>query len=100
MDGVRYHNDNYLTGVNSLVAVNYMIMEDGMQQIQCNKCGKLIKMKNGIAHEDYLLVHKEWGYFSKKDGRTQEFIMCEECVKKLEEEFAVPSHWKNTIEML
>lgn len=78
----------------------YMVMEDGMKQIHCNKCGRQIEMKNGIAHEDYIFVHKEWGYFSTKDGKTQEFVMCENCIKKLEDDFAIPCHWENTIEML
>lgn len=75
-------------------------MEDGMRQIHCNKCGKEIGMKNGIAHEDYIFVRKEWGYFSTKDGKTQEFIMCENCMKKLEEDFVIPSLWEDTVEML
>ncbi len=77
-----------------------MIMEEGMEQIHCNKCGKVIEMKNGIAHEDYIFIRKEWGYFSAKDGKTQEFVMCEKCMKKLEKDFVIPSRWVDTVEML
>ncbi|MBO5087850.1 MAG: hypothetical protein J6C01_04180 [Lachnospiraceae bacterium] len=75
-------------------------MEGTMKRIYCNKCGHEIKFINGIAHEDYVFVSKEWGYFSQKDGKTQEFVLCEGCVEKLEREFAIPAVWKDTTEML
>lgn len=71
-----------------------------MKRIYCNRCGNEIKIISDIPHEDYVLVHKEWGYFSKKDGKTQEFVLCEECIEKLEREFAIPALWKDTTEML
>ena len=71
-----------------------------MSQICCNKCGKEIKVMNEIPREDYILVHKKWGYFSEKDGKTQKFILCEACVEKLEKEFILPSTWSDTTEML
>jgi len=71
-----------------------------MKQIHCNKCGNEIKMINEIPREDYILVRKEWGYFSKKDGKTQQFVLCEECVEKLECEFVRPAVGKDTTEML
>lgn len=77
-----------------------MVMEESMRQIYCNRCGKEIEIKNEIAQEDYIFIRKEWGYFSKKDGKTQEFLMCENCIKKLEEDFVIPSRWEDTIEMV
>lgn len=71
-----------------------------MDNIMCNKCGRMLKVKNGIAQEDFVRVCKSWGYFSKKDGRTQEFIICEACVEKLEGEFAIPSKEYDTTEMI
>ena len=71
-----------------------------MKRIYCNKCGNEIKVINDIPHEDYLFVRKEWGYFSKKDGKTQEFTICESCVEKLEREFKIPAEWIETTEML
>lgn len=71
-----------------------------MKQSCCNKCGKEIKVINEIPHEDYILVQKQWGYFSKKDGKTQEFVLCEECVERVEQEFILPSAWRDTTEML
>lgn len=75
-------------------------MEDIMELVYCNKCGKKIRMKNDIPQEDYVKVCKPWGYFSKKDGRTQEFVLCENCVEWLEREFVRPSTIYDTIELL
>lgn len=71
-----------------------------MEQIFCNACGKELKVCNGIPQEDFIHICKSWGYFSKKDGRTQEFIMCETCVERLEKEFALPIKQYETIEMI
>lgn len=71
-----------------------------MKQISCNKCGKEIKSVNGIPREDYIHIRKAWGYFSRMDGRTQEFCLCEECANRLEKEFVIPSKWCDTTEML
>ena len=68
--------------------------------IVCNRCGKTIKMKNDIAYEDFIRVCKPWGYFSKKDGKTQEFIICEACVGLIEQEFVIPSKEYDTTEMI
>lgn len=71
-----------------------------MELICCNRCGKTIKMKNEIPLEEFIQVRKSWGYFSKKDGRTQEFVLCEDCVEWLEREFVKPSYEYETLEMI
>lgn len=60
-----------------------------MNKIRCNQCGRMIKVENDIAREDYLHVRKQWGYFSEKDGRTQEFNICETCFSLMERDFAI-----------
>ncbi|MCM1158696.1 MAG: hypothetical protein NC300_08720 [Bacteroidales bacterium] len=71
-----------------------------MEQIYCNKCGKVIEISNGIPREDFIRICKEWGYFSKKDGTTQEFVLCEDCVERMEEEFILPVSFRRTTEMI
>ena len=71
-----------------------------MEKLICNCCGKELKVEKGIAKEDYLHVRKSWGYFSKKDGRTQEFILCEDCVEQMAKGFAVPADFSDTVEMI
>ena len=75
-------------------------MEDIMDNIVCNKCGRTLKAENGIIHEDFIHVCKSWGYFSRRDGRTWEFIICEECMEKIEREFIIPSKEYETTEMI
>lgn len=71
-----------------------------MEHLVCNKCGRQLRVEKGIAKEDYLHVCKSWGYFSKKDGRTQEFILCEECVEIMTKQFVIPAKFSETTEML
>lgn len=71
-----------------------------MERIICNKCGKEIETRQGIAREDFIKITKPWGYFSKKDGWTQEFVLCEDCVGKMVENFTVPSNLFETTEMI
>ena len=58
--------------------------------VRCNKCGKEIIYVNDIPREDYLHVKKDWGYFSKKDGKIYEFNLCEACVDQMVGEFNIP----------
>lgn len=61
-----------------------------MDKIRCNKCGRVLKVENDIAKEDYIYICKQWGYFSDKDGKTQEFVVCEACMKLIEQDFVIP----------
>ena len=40
-----------------------------MSEIRCNMCGRKIIFGERHDKEDYLLIRKEWGYFSRKDGK-------------------------------
>ena len=71
-----------------------------MDNIVCNKCGKKIKVEKGIPCEDFIHVCKNWGYFSKKDGKAQKCVICEDCVEKMVEEFVIPSHLYDVTEFL
>ena len=50
-----------------------------LDKIICNKCGKEIKVIQGVAQEDFLEVNKRWGYFSNKDNQEDVFDLCEDC---------------------
>lgn len=39
--------------------------------------------------EDYLLIRKEWGYFSRKDGKRYTIRMCEECFDRFVDDCVV-----------
>lgn len=60
------------------------------QQVFCNKCGREMKIINGILHEDGLFVTKDWGYFSAKDLQIHKFCLCESCYDELVRDFVIP----------
>ena len=60
------------------------------KKIICNCCGKEIGQEPGIIRQDYLHIEKEWGYFSGKDGKKQEFYLCEECYDEITGRFLHP----------
>lgn len=59
-------------------------------EITCNKCGKKMKLENGIAQEGVLSIAYGWGYFSEKDGQTHRFDLCENCYDELIKTFLIP----------
>ena len=56
----------------------------------CNKCGKVISVKNGIVAEDVLSVEKRWNYFSSKDNDVHRFDLCEACYDEWIGTFCIP----------
>ncbi|OON94146.1 MAG: hypothetical protein ATN31_04380 [Candidatus Epulonipiscioides saccharophilum] len=58
---------------------------------KCNCCGCNINKDSRISHyHDFLLIQKEWGYFSNKDMTEHRFIICEECYDKWIASFKIP----------
>lgn len=68
--------------------------------MQCNCCGRELITKQNVVMEDYITIKKDWGYFSEKDGVTEEFLLCEKCVIRIEKMFAIPAHTYNTNELI
>ena len=61
-----------------------------MSEIRCNRCGRIIVFGDMHNKEDYVLIQKEWGYFSRKDGRKYTLRMCEDCYDRLVNECVIP----------
>ena len=70
------------------------------RKLCCNQCGKEIQTTQGIAREDFVMVKKNWGYFSKKAGRQDEFCLCEACYDRLIAGFLVPVTEKEMTELV
>ena len=68
--------------------------------IECNKCGRVIPVVEGVPQEDVLTVDKQWGYFSEKDGEVHHFDLCEECYDRAVAEFAIPVDVEESLEYL
>ena len=60
-----------------------------LDEIICNCCGKKISVINEVPQEDIVEVEKHWGYFSRKDGRTDRFDLCEDCYDAFVKSFRV-----------
>ena len=68
--------------------------------IVCNMCGKNIPVENNIPREDFIEINKAWGYFSRKDGKTWKFVVCEECADRLAGQMKIPHEVCDTIELV
>lgn len=71
-----------------------------LQAIVCNYCGKRILPEKDMFKEESVSIVKEWGYFSKKDGETHEWDLCESCYDKIIEQFCCPVTIKEQVELV
>ena len=69
-------------------------------EVVCNKCGKKLKVENGHLKEYCFSADAVFGYFSRKDGMTQHFDLCEDCYDELTAQFTVPVEEKEELELL
>ena len=69
-------------------------------EVRCNKCGKMLKVENGLLKEGVFSTEVCFGYFSKKDGQKHEIDLCEECYDKWTEGFKVPVRVREQTEFL
>lgn len=66
----------------------------------CNCCGKELQRKNDILLEDVMIIEKNWGYFSQKDGETHTFCLCEECYDRIVKQFQIPVSVSDRTELI
>lgn len=66
--------------------------ENKMQltEVVCNKCGRQLKVENGIIKEGCFSADTLFGYFSEKDGTRQQFDLCEACYDAMLKTFSIP----------
>ena len=56
---------------------------DVVEGVYCNMCGDL-------CPEEWVSIHKCWGYFSKKDMIEQRAEICESCWDIITDQFLIP----------
>ncbi len=71
-----------------------------LTEVICNRCGRRLKVENGYLREDCVAVDKTFGYFSRKDGASVHFDLCEDCFDELAAQFAVPAQINAETELL
>lgn len=62
-----------------------------LEEVICNKCGRALKVENGIIKEGCFHGNAVFGYFSEKDGIRQHFDLCENCYDEMVRDFKVPA---------
>ena len=71
-----------------------------LMKVVCNKCGRQLKLENGYLKEFCFTADTTFGYFSRKDGITHHFDLCEECYDALTAQFEVPVEETEELEIL
>ncbi|MCI5954697.1 MAG: hypothetical protein MRZ49_09035 [Lachnospiraceae bacterium] len=80
--------------------------QDGSGQSQmpirvvCNRCGKELKLENGILKEGCISADVCFGYFSRRDGARHRFDLCEDCYDEMISRFCVPVETTESTELL
>ena len=74
--------------------------ETELAAVVCNCCKKELLVENGILKEECIHVTHDFGYFSKRDGETQNFDLCEECYEKIVAKFRIPAEMQERMELL
>lgn len=70
-------------------------------KIYCNCCGGIICAEEEKDKTSFLVIRKEWGYFSdKKDGLIHNMDICERCYESLVKNFAIPPEEKKMTEFV
>lgn len=61
-----------------------------LKEVVCNRCGKMLKVENGMIKEGCFSADTIFGYFSEKDGLRHRFDLCEACYDALLADFSIP----------
>lgn len=71
-----------------------------LKRVVCNRCGRELKLVNGIVQEGVFLGDARWGYFSSRDGEHHTFDLCEECYERMLKAFLIPAAIEEETEFL
>ena len=60
-----------------------------LEKVVCNKCGRTLRVENGLLKEFCFSADAVFGYFSRKDCVSQHFDLCEDCYDEWTARFAL-----------
>lgn len=66
------------------------VQETELRSVQCNLCGRLLRVEDHILKEGCFQVNYRFDYFSKRDGQVEKFDLCEDCYDKMTHNFILP----------
>ena len=64
--------------------------EKKLEKVICNRCGRELKVIDGILQEGAFEASVLWGYFSERDGERHSFDLCESCYENMIQAFQIP----------
>ena len=76
------------------------VLEEVVEEVICNQCGKKLKVEEGIVKEGCFHVNYSFDYFSNKDGYQYNFDLCEDCFDRWIENFRCPVDIREVKEFL
>ena len=76
------------------------VQEKELAEVICNKCGRILKVENGVLKEGCFHGEMTFGYFSRRDGVQQSFDLCEDCYEEMTAQFLLPPQEEDTAELL
>lgn len=74
--------------------------ERKLTRVVCNMCGRQLKLQDGRLREGCFTADAVFGYFSRKDGETHHFDLCEDCYDGILAKFRVPAETEEETELL
>lgn len=74
--------------------------EKKLMKVVCNKCGRTLKVENGYLKEFCFSADAVFGYFSRKDGVSEHFDLCEDCYDEVTSQFTVPAEETEAEELI
>lgn len=66
------------------------LQEELLKKVICNRCGKSLKVEEGILKEGCFHADYPFDYFSRKDGYIYSFDLCENCFEDITGDFIHP----------
>ncbi len=75
-------------------------LEKKLVKAVCNRCGRTLRVENGVLKEGCFHAKDTFGYFSSDDGSCEEFDLCEECYHEMIAGFEIPVTRTEATELL
>lgn len=72
----------------------------GLNEVVCNRCGRKLKVENGYLKEGCFSAAVMFDYFSRKDGVSHRFDLCEDCYDRMISQFEIPVEESDGTELL
>lgn len=69
-------------------------------KVVCNRCGKEMKVENGVVKEGWVPANIVFEYFSNRDGERHKFDLCESCYDEITGTFQIPIDITEDTELL